>query len=207
MILDTSLVAAAILAVSIISSDSTACGQTLPEFARMNGGAAGSIIDIDAPLPSMQDVIRASDLVLRGQIAALRTMLNANQSGVETDYTIRPIEALKDERRQAVKTPGVVPPIVVRRSGGRFVSEGGLRLGTTINIFPEEECFSLGEEVVVMLTHGSGGEVYRFSRGEFGAFRVQEGLVIPMTKGVVRRRKDVPVAIDAFLTDLRRLLR
>src|SRR5438445_7623230 len=158
-----------------------ASAQTLPEQARTNGGTANSVIDIDGPLPSMHDVVHDSDLVVLGQIVASRTRLNADQTVVETEYTIRPIEAFKDEHPQPAKKPGTVAPIVVRRSGGRLVTEDGLQLGTSANVFPEEECFSVGEEVVVMLSYRADEAVYRFSHGEFAAFRIRDGLVVPMT--------------------------
>jgi hypothetical protein len=200
----TSFRAATIFAVSVVSTTPAAAGQTLPEMIRANGGVGGNSIGLDAPVSSMRDVVSGSDLVFRGGVVEARTLLSADESMVETEYVIRPIEAFKDERRQAVKTPGVVATIVVRRAGGRLVTEDGLRLWTSASIFPEAECFTVGEEVVVMLTYRPDVQAYSFTHGAFGAFRIRDGMVTPMTKEVAQRRKDVPTSIAAFLSEVQR---
>jgi hypothetical protein len=176
-------------------------------MARELGGQAVNEIGIDAPLSSIRDAVSDADLVLRGDIVALRTRLNADESTVETEYSIRPTEAFKDRLPRAVPTPGTVPTVLFRRGGGRLVTEDGLRVGTAVSIFPEGECFSVGEDVVVMLTYVSAAQVYRFSRGAFGAFRIRSGVVTPMTSEVANRRKDVPTPVGVFLADLRRMVR
>jgi hypothetical protein len=176
-------------------------------MARELGKEAVNQIGIDAPVSSIREAVLDSDLVLRGDIAALRTRLNADESTVETEYGIRPTEAFKDRLPRAVQTPGTVPTIVFRRRGGRLVTEDGLRVGTTVDIFPEGECFSAGEDVVVMLTYLPAEQVYRFSHGAFGAFRIRGGVVTPMTSEVAQRRKDLPIPVAAFLADLRRMVR
>src|SRR5262245_10611295 len=175
-----------------------ASAQTLPEMARQRGGEAGNVIDVEVPIGWIQEVVANAELVVRGEILTRRTLLNSDQTRVETEYTIRPIEVLKDQRRQAVKTPGTVPAIVIRHTGGHLVTEAGLRLSTSIDIFPDAEGFSVGEDVVVMLRFRPDEEVYGFSHGPFGAFRVRDGMVVPMTGEVEQRRKDAPTPVAAF---------
>jgi len=191
----------------VLGAFSVTSGQSLPEIARQHGGTASSIIDVDAPVSSFRDVVMDSDLIVRGEIAKVETQLSADESTVETVYTIRPIEALKDARSQPMRTPGSVSPIVVRHAGGRLVTEEGLRLATSINIFPDGECFALGEEVLVMLTYHTDTHAYTFAHGAFGAFRIRDGMVAPMTRGVVQRRKDVPLNVRVFQSEVRRVLR
>ena len=144
--------AAAGLVVCVIGTGAAVLGQTLPEMARELGGEAVNQIGIDAPVSSIREAVLDSVLVLRGDIVAPRTRLNADESTVETEYGIRPPEAFKDRLPRAVQTPGTVPTVVFRRGGGRLVTEDGLRVGTAVDIFSEGECFSAGEDVVVMLT-------------------------------------------------------
>ena len=96
MQLSSQLRAAAGLVVCVIGTGAAVLGQTLPEMARELGGEAVNQIGIDAPVSSIREAVLDSDLVLRGDIVALRTRLNADESTVETEYGIRPTEAFKD---------------------------------------------------------------------------------------------------------------
>ena len=110
--------AAAGLVVCVIGTGAAVLGQTLPEMARELGGEAVNQIGIDAPVSSIREAVLDSDLVLRGDIVALRTRLNADESTVETEYGIRPTEAFKDRLPRAVQTPRTVSTVVFRRGIG-----------------------------------------------------------------------------------------
>ena len=184
---------------------SPAVGQSLPDIARQNGGSAGSVTDVCGPVPSMADVMSQSELVVHGRIVDVKTRLSLDETQVVTEYTIAPIQAFKDGRPASATTPGAVSKIVVRRTGGTLLTNDGLRLWTSVNIFPENECFALGEEVVAFLAYNSDTRGYYFASGGFAAYRIRDGRVTPMTSEVVSRRGDRPVEAAVFFRDLLRL--
>jgi hypothetical protein len=85
------------------------------------------------------------------------------------------------------------------------VTEDGLRSSTSVNLVPESERFRVGEEVVAFLTYRFEAGVYSLSNGAFGAYRIHEGVVSPMTRDVAARRKDRPVDASLFFRDLQTL--
>jgi len=180
-------------------------GQSLADTARQNGGSAGSVTDVCGPVPSLADVMSQSELVVHGRIVDVKTRLSPDETQVTTEYTIAPIQAFKDKRPASVPTPGAVSKIVLRRTGGTLLTSDGLRLWTSVNIFPEAECFRLGEEVVAFLAYNSDAHAYYFASGGFAAYRVRDGIVTPMTSEVVSRRGDQPVEASVFFRELLRL--
>jgi hypothetical protein len=181
-----------------------AFGQSLPEHARQYGGSATNAIDVDVPVASPPELMVRADLVIRGRVAEVTTRLNADESNVITEYSIVPIQAFKERRTRAVATLGAVSKIVIRRTGGQLVTPDGLRLATSINIYPDAECFAVGEEIVAFLTYHTDTDVYSFTNGEFGAFRVRDGKVSPMTKDAAVRRQVQPIDAGVFFTDMQR---
>jgi hypothetical protein len=186
-------------------SVSPVLGQSLVDSARQNGGSAGAVIDVDGPMPRLADVMSLSALVVHGHVVDVKARLNSDETQVITEYTIVPIQAFKDTRPASVATPGAVSKIVVRRTGGSLLTHDGLHLWTSVNIFPEAECFRAGEEVVAFLGYNSDTKAYYFASGGFGAYRIRDGVVTPMTSEVVSRRGDRPVEASVFFNDLLRL--
>jgi hypothetical protein len=186
-------------------SASPAPGQSLVDSARQNGGSSGAMIDVCGPVPSLAIVMALSDLVVHGRVVDVKTRLSSDETRVITEYTIAPIQAFKDTRPASVAIPGAVSKIVVRRTGGTLLTNDGLHLWTSVNIFPETECFTLGEEVVAFLGYDSDSHVYYFAAGGFAAYRIGDGMVTPMTREVVSRRGDRPVETALFFSELLRL--
>jgi hypothetical protein len=186
-------------------SASPALGQSLVDSARQNGGSSGAVIDVCGPVPSLAIVMALSDLVVHGRVVDVKTRLSSDETQVITEYTIAPIQAFKDTRPASVTIPGAVSKIVVRRTGGHLLTNDGLHLWTTVNIFPETECFTLGEEVVAFLGYDSDNHVHYFAAGGFAAYRIRDGMVTPMTSEVGSRRGDRPIEASVFFNDLLRL--
>jgi hypothetical protein len=184
---------------------SPAWGQSLVDIARQNGGSAGSVTDVCGPVQSLLDVLSQSELVVHGRIVDVKTRLSSDETQVITEYTIAPIQAFKDTRPASVSTPGAVSRIVVQRTGGTLLTTDGLRLWTSINSFPASECFALGEEVVAFLAYNNDTRAYYFASGAFGAYRIRDGMVTPMTREVVSRRGDRPIETAVFFKELLRL--
>jgi hypothetical protein len=194
-----------ILVFCVAVSASPALAQTLPEIARQQGGAAGRVIDIDSPIARPAELMSQSDLVIHGRVVDVTVRLNSDQSDVVTMYTIAPIQAFKQRRAASVAIPGAVSKILVQQYGGSLVTEDGLRLSTSVNVFPESECFTVGEEVVLFVTYRSNIGMYAFAAGEFGAYRIREGKVSPMTRDVAGRLQVQPVDASLFFRELQRL--
>jgi hypothetical protein len=188
----------------VILNVPTLLGQSLPDIARQHGGAASSSISGDSPTIQPSELMKLADLVVRGRIERVRTLLNEDETNVVTEYTITPTQAFKDRRAAAVSKPGVVSEILVRRNGGVLLTSDGLRLSTSVNIYPEEECFKVGEDVVVFLVYSAAVQRYRFAAGAYSAFRIQNGKVSPMTKRAASERGVQPVDVSEFVGELAR---
>jgi hypothetical protein len=179
-------------------------GQSLPDIARQQGGSATTLIDVDVPVAHPPELMRHSDLVIHGRVVNVTTRLSSDDSDVVTEYTITPIQAFKARRGMSAETPGIVPTVVVERPGGRLLTGEGLRLSTSINLFPESECFTVGEEVVAFLTYQSDARRYRFTSGEFGAYRLKNGMVSPMTRNAAASLRAQPIEASLFFADLQK---
>lgn len=193
-----------ILVVCLAMSGSPALGQSLPDIARQQGGSARRMIDLDGPIARPAELPAQSDLVIHGRVADVTVRLNSDQSDVVTDYTIVPIQAFTQRRIDSVASPGAISNIVVQQYGGSLVTADGLRLSTSVDIFRESERFRVGEEVVAFLIYRSELRVYYFSGGAFGAYRIRDGKVRPMTKEVATRLRTQPVDASSFFRDLQR---
>jgi hypothetical protein len=156
------------------------------------------MIDIDAPISRPEDLMSKADLVLHGRVTGVTVRLNADRSAVMTEYTIVPFKARKQRRTETVGRPGMIADIVVQRSGGSLVTADGLRLSTTVNIFPDSEAFRVGEEVLLFLNYNADTKSYTFTSGEFGAYRIRGGVASLMTANAARRRGDQPLASSAL---------
>jgi hypothetical protein len=181
-----------------------AAPQSLRDLARAKGGPVGTVIAIEVPVAALPDVIVECDLAVRGRIEHITPHLSKDESRVVTDYVIAPLRVLKQRGAVAADKPGLIP-IVVRRPGGSVI-DGGYRLSTTVDIYPEDEVFREGEEVVVFLQYDSTGSVYIFTGGPFGAFRVKEGQVHAITRETASRRGDAPEPVSAFLQEVERMV-
>src|SRR4051794_26937769 len=82
-----------------------AFGQTLPESARMNGGSAGSVIDFDGPILRPAELMSQADLVAHGRITNVAVRLDPEQAHVITEYSVEPIQALKQRKAEATSVP------------------------------------------------------------------------------------------------------
>ena len=175
--------------------------QSLRERAKREGGKASTIMGDDLPVVQTRELMADSDLVLRAQIIEAKSHVGPDETYVVTDYVIAPIQVLKQKRLITAARPGETTEIVVRRAGGK-TTEGGFEFSTIMSTYPESESFQVGDDILVFLQYDSSGRVYSFTGGPFGAFRVQNNQVHPMTREVARRRGDKPVELTKFVNDL-----
>ncbi len=191
-----------VLASLIALSPVCALGQTLSEIARLEGGSARSIIDIDAPISRPADLMSSADLVVNGRVTGITTRLSTDQLNVVTVYTITPIQAFKQRRLDAFSTPGKASTIVVERTGGSLTTADGLRLSTDVNIFTESETLRVGEEVLLFLIYHDDTKTYTFASGEFGVYRIRNGMATLMTTRAAKKRGDQPIASSVLFGQL-----
>ena len=121
-----------------------------------------------------------------------------------TEYVIAPLRVLKQTKPMNTVRPGQTSRIVVNRPGGTLI-DGGFRLWTSVDAYPESEALKVGEEAIVFLQYRAATGVYGFTSGPFGVFRVADGRVHAMTREVAQRRGDKPSAVSAFVDELQRL--
>ncbi len=191
-----------VLAFSIALCPLSVLAQTLPEIARTLGGSATNGLDIDAPISRPADLMSRADLVVNGRVTSVTTRLNADQSYVMTDYTIAPIHAFKQQRPDAVGTPGMVSTIVVQRTGGSVTTADGLHLSTDVNIYPESEMLREGEEVLLFLIYHADTKTYTFASGQYGVYRIRNGVATLMTKMAAKNCGDQPIASSVLFAEL-----
>jgi hypothetical protein len=178
--------------------------QSLRETAREHGGAASNSINYFTPLTPVSTLMAQSDFVVHATVLNSKTLLIQNDMLVATDYTIVPLEVLKQRPSlNASARPGT-PPIAaaVRRAGGTM-AEGQYRYSTANTDIPEEEAPRVGDEVIWFLRYDHENAIFTFTAGSFAAFRVTDGQVKPQTRGVASRRGDVPVDLATFLRAMR----
>jgi hypothetical protein len=198
-------ISTALLASCIALGSAAAFGQDLQEIARQQGGSASSMIDVCGPISQPADLMSLADLVVHGRVTDVTVRLDADRTGVITQYAIAPIQAFKQRVIDVVPVPGTVKRIVVQRSGGSLITAEGLRLSTDVNIFPESESFQVGEEVLLFLIYKADTKTYIFASGEFGAYRIRDGMASLMTANAVQRRGDRPMRSSALFADLQRV--
>jgi hypothetical protein len=88
-------VRAAAFVICLASCAARVLGQSLIDSARLKGESSGSVTDICGPMPSLAEVMSQSDLVVHGRVVDVKARLSADQTQVNTEYTIAPIQAFK----------------------------------------------------------------------------------------------------------------
>jgi len=178
--------------------------QSLRDAARTRGGTATNSINYFEPVASVASLTSKADYVVHARVISSSTLLVRSDTFVATDYTVAPLQIIK--QRSSLDTPSKpgLPPgaAVVRRAGGTVV-EGQSRY-TTINAsMPEDEAPKVGDEVIWFLQYNQEDAVFTFAAGPFSAFRVIDGNVKALTRAVEDRRGDSPVDLATFLQLLR----
>jgi len=170
-----------------------------------NGKAMPAARATSARCVTLEELVNASSLILRGKVVSLATRLSKDERIVVTEYEIAPQTFYKGSF--AVQSrPGFVPGLIVQRPGGAM-NFNGLKLATDLEGFPEDEAPKVGEELILFLTRSEvePGK-FRMIGNAAGAFRIVDGKVAALTASAARSRGDSPRALQEFERDLRRLL-
>jgi hypothetical protein len=149
-----------------------------------------------APIVTIEEASAQSTVVVQGVVKSVEIRLFADETIVVTEYQINPVRVYKGPE-QTSRRPGFPSPLIVDVPGGRLSVEG-LELGTVINEFPEaESSLAVGERVILFLSpeERQPGS-FRLMGGSFGALRVSNGTVLPLTRQAGARRGDQPRPVE-----------
>jgi hypothetical protein len=180
-------------------------GQSLREGARNQGGTVENAVFENQGVATLPYLVRNSEVVIHAQIQSARTELTRDETMVFTEYLLVPIQTKKNLVSPVANRPGMLTPLVARRSGGVLI-EGKYRMVTHADLFPESEAPKPGEEAVLFLSKYPNEPFYYFVGGPYGMFRVKQGHVEAMTKAVARLRQDRPRSLASFLHEIDVLL-
>jgi hypothetical protein len=178
----------------------TVAGQqsdSLIAMARERGGSAGITLHLNTPISTVEQLVEKSTIIVQGSIRSVSTKLSPDETVVRTAYEVVPIRYYKGTASTS-RRPGATKPVIVSRPGGAL-EVNGLRLTTTVDIFPEDESLSVGTVAILFLTpYEDNPDEFRIAGGPFGVFKLSNGTVSAMTGAVARRRGDDIPTLDAF---------
>src|SRR5258708_21080322 len=103
--------------------------ETIPESVAKGAVAALSTVP-SGPTPAVADLLRITDVVVKGTIGQPRSYLSDDQRCVFTDYPISDPAFIYQSQMTTARTPGLLPTVSVTLRGGT-VMVTGLRLTGT----------------------------------------------------------------------------
>lgn len=148
--------------------------ETIPEaIAR---GATGRVsTPPSGRVPSIDDVLRETDMVVRGIVRESTGYLSENQQDVYTEYTISPATILYSAVAMVSPEPGRISRINISQIGGTIVLNGQKFTQTEHGLAP----LKAGAEVVLLLKHL--GSRWHIATVFFGAFSIENGKLRTLT--------------------------
>jgi hypothetical protein len=165
--------------------------ETIPEaIAR---GATGRFRTAPSGVaPSFDEVLKNTDLIVRGFVGEHRSYLSSDQTNIYTEYELRNISVLHQSRPFAAGKPGAQESLTVKQLGGT-VRVNGVAFTQIEDGLPP---LTQGSEALFLLTRTPEGYVVA---GKFyGAFGIQDGKLVPLTKvgSFAPEYRNNPVAED-----------
>jgi hypothetical protein len=124
------------------------------------------------PTPPLDNILRRTELIVRGVAGEPRSYLSDDQMDVYSDYPLQALATLYDSAAQRL-TPLTLAITVL----GGSVTINGLRYTSTHNALP---LWPAGIECIFMLTHI--GDRYFITGRYYGAFLVYDDAVSPMSR-------------------------
>jgi hypothetical protein len=174
----TAFVEVAILAAAIMPT--VVFGQTpetVPEA--LARGATGSVRSAPSGMvPSIEDVLRETELVVRGTVGESRSYLSEDAQNVYTEYTIKKPLILYTTNSISSRQPGPVQQIAVSQLGGTLVINGQSFTQTENGLTPLE----FGTEALLLLKRV--GSRWLVAKTFYGAFNIENGKL----RSLARRR-------------------
>ncbi|HXG89981.1 MAG TPA: hypothetical protein VNJ02_16760 [Vicinamibacterales bacterium] len=149
--------------------------ETIPEAVAR--GSTGRIRTAPSGLaPAMTEILRDTDMVVRGTIGKPRSYLSEDQRDVYTDYPIMNFVILYQARVHASRVSGVAQSVTVTQLGGTILMNGVNFTQTEHGLGPLEP----GAEGLFLLQRIDSRD--RIAGMFFGAFSISGGVVHRLTK-------------------------
>ena len=166
-----------ILLLDTILLSASQATDSLKARARAHGGKASSIVNLDLPFASLEDVVSAARVIVRARILSTDTKLTKNEDFVKTCHTFTPQRILKDAVGIAPtrRPPQQTIPLVFCELGGVIKVEG-LEIRQTVNISVSPP-LAIGEEVLLLLDWDSDAEAFILQNGPYGLLRIRGEIV------------------------------
>lgn len=147
--------------------------ETIPEA--LARGASGRTRSAPSGVsPSIADIVADADIVVRGIIGESRSYLSDDQRNVYTDYVLTNPVVLYHSKALTARRPGAMT-ITVTQLGGK-ITVGNLEF-TQIEM--GLAALVPGTEGLFVLTRDK--DRYRIAHTFYGAFRISQGRVMPLT--------------------------
>lgn len=163
----------------------------------------------------MPEMVRRSDLIVRGRLTEKTARLSDDESTVFTDYAITPTRVLKRPMDLAIsQAPGGTPAITLQEVGGTLVVDG-LRLETQTDSHDPGRPLTVGDEYVLFLmkpvpssatTKRIRSGVFELASGKYAVFPIRAGKVEVFTKVAANRGHLTSDDPEAFLGSVQQLI-
>jgi hypothetical protein len=186
------LLLASLLTVYVSDAYSQSIGRTIPQSLAAAGTSLnGAVTTPSGPAPSMDIVVRQTDVILSGIIGESRSYLSKDQREVYTDYTILKPVFLYSRSLVTSSKPEIPRETLVTLAGGT-ISINGLTF-TLIHqalpsLEPNTECLFLLKRV---------DDKYHIVETYYGAFSIADGKLHPLAKkwGFAREYENVSAVV------------
>lgn len=157
---------------------------TIPELLLRAGKSLSGLTTIPSGIPpTVSEILADTDMIVTGVIGEPRSYLSKDQKEVYTEYPIRkPVVLFQTESYAAA------PAATVTLLGGA-VTVNGLTFTSDVPALPR---LPPGTECVLLLKRS--GDEYRIAGEFYGAFRVVNGRIRPLTgkQGFAPEYRDAP---------------
>jgi hypothetical protein len=166
-----------LLQIAVLPLSAVQTSDSLKARARANGGKASSMVNLDLPFASLEDVVSAARLIVRARIQSTDTKLTKNENFVMTCHTFTAQKILKDAVGIAPtrRTPQQTIPLVFCELGGVIKVEG-LEIRQTVNTSVSPS-LAIGEDVLLLLDWDSDAEAFILQNGPDGLLRIRREIV------------------------------
>jgi hypothetical protein len=151
---------------------------------------------VDGPMPTTEQILSDTDLVLRGRIGKIESHLSQDGLDIFTTYQlINPQVAFSSKPR--VQRPGESTVVSFTQHGGT-VPIGGFK--ATLS-YDDTAKIATGMEVVALL-HDVGGTLV--PAAGVAVFQVRDEVIVPLSRRAGAHKAFAGKEVGAFLTDVTR---
>jgi hypothetical protein len=164
------------LAVFVLSVDSFAQIRTLREMVIDRNGPVNSATGANQPPISLDELVRHSDMIVRGKVATAVSYLSPDDTEVYTDLTVGNVTFVHPPEAAFTSKPGRAPSVVVTQLGGTVKVEGHLVRRTHSNLLP----VPVGTEAIFLLVRENGKLM--IAGRYLGVLAVEDNRLNPLTR-------------------------